>query len=74
MSGFPIDRCVYREYPTDYEGDVFICDIDRTYLATRISSWKGLARVPFEFAVDKGAEIAALPRVTVSSYQQKSPC
>ncbi|MCA9672210.1 MAG: hypothetical protein KC503_41735 [Myxococcales bacterium] len=55
MRGFPIDRCVYRDYPADFEGDVFICDIDRTYLATRISSLSGMARVPFEFAVDKRA-------------------
>ena len=51
----PIDRLNQREYPEGWVGDVFVCDIDRTYLATRFSSLKGMARIPFEFAVDKVA-------------------
>ena len=50
---FPIDRSNQRALPEDYDGEVFVCDIDRTYLMTRFSSLKGLARIPFEFAVDK---------------------
>ena len=50
---FPIDRVNERTFPADFSGDVFTCDIDRTYLETRFSSLKGLARIPFEFAVDK---------------------
>ena len=30
-----------------------ICDIDKTYLNTRFSNWRGLARIPFEWAIDK---------------------
>ena len=50
---FPIDRASYRDYPAEWKGSVFVCDIDRTYLATRLSSYKGMMRVPFEAAVDK---------------------
>lgn len=50
---FPIDRQNERTLPQDFEGDVITCDIDRTYLATRFSSLKGLMRIPFEFGVDK---------------------
>ena len=51
---FPIHAEDYRTYPdTDWEGDIFTCDIDRTYLWTRFSSLKGLLRIPFETAVDK---------------------
>lgn len=53
MPGFPVDRVDERVFPRDFSGEVVICDIDRTYLATRFSSWAGLARIPFEFAVDK---------------------
>jgi hypothetical protein len=50
---FPISRRNDRLLPPEWRGEVFICDIDRTYLATRFSSLKGLARIPFEFAIDK---------------------
>lgn len=30
-----------------------VCDIDKTYLNTKFSTWKGLARIPFEWAIDK---------------------
>ena len=30
-----------------------ICDIDKTYLNTKFSTWRGLARIPFEWAIDK---------------------
>jgi len=50
---FPVDRANYRGFPSDWAGEVFVCDIDRTYLATRFSTLKGLLRIPFESAVDK---------------------
>jgi hypothetical protein len=50
---FPIDRQVLRRLPEDWVGDVFVVDIDRTYLATRFSSLGGLLRIPFEEAHDK---------------------
>ena len=30
-----------------------ICDIDKTYLNTKFSTWRGLVRIPFEWAIDK---------------------
>ena len=30
-----------------------VCDIDKTYLNTKFSTWRGLARIPFEWAIDK---------------------
>lgn len=51
--GFPIDRRNERSFEPGWQGEVVTCDIDRTYLMTRFSSLKGLARIPFEFAIDK---------------------
>ncbi len=50
---FPVDRSDNRVFADDWAGTVVICDIDRTYLNTRFSSLKGMARIPLEFAVDK---------------------
>lgn len=50
---FPIHRANYRTLDPDFVGQVFVADIDRTYLATRFSSLKGMARIPFERAEDK---------------------
>ena len=50
---FPISRKSYRTFSSDWQGDVITCDIDRTYLMTRFSSLKGIAKIPFEFAIDK---------------------
>ncbi len=50
---FPIHSVHLRQYPPDWSGEVFVCDVDRTYLDTRFSSLKSLARIPFETAVDK---------------------
>lgn len=59
---YPLSVTDERDLPPDYEGDVFIWDIDKTYLATHFSSMQGLARIPLEFAVDKRA-IAGMPEV-----------
>ncbi len=48
-----LDRTFQRVLPVDYCGPVFTWDIDKTYLATEIHSWRGLLGVPFEFAIDK---------------------
>lgn len=50
---FPVHTVSKRDYPEGWSGEVFTCDIDRTYLDTRFSSLKGLARIPFEGALDK---------------------
>ncbi len=50
---FPIHRANYRTLDPDFVGPVFVADIDRTYLMTRFSSLKGMARIPFERAEDK---------------------
>lgn len=60
--GFPIHRQSYRTLPPDWVGEVFVADIDRTYLATQISSMKGMARIPFERAADK-EDIAGMARL-----------
>lgn len=52
---FPVDRVHERSFAPDWAGEVVVCDIDRTYLATRFSTLKGLLRIPFESAVDKVA-------------------
>ncbi len=59
---FPIHRANYRTLDPDWEGDVFVADIDRTYLATQISSMRGMARIPFERAADK-EDIAGMARL-----------
>ena len=51
-----------RNLPQGYNGPVSIWDIDKTYLATRFSSVRGLTRIPVEFAVDKRA-IPGMPAV-----------
>lgn len=52
---YPLREWSQRALPPGYAGPVFVSDIDKTYLTTRFSSLKGLARIPLEFAVDKKA-------------------
>jgi hypothetical protein len=59
---YPLSIVDERVLPPDYKGDLFVWDVDKTYLATRFSSMKGLARIPLEFAVDKRA-IRGMPEV-----------
>jgi len=59
---FPIHRAIYRTLDRDWEGEVFVADIDRTYLATNITSMRGMARIPFERAADK-EDIAGMARL-----------
>lgn len=50
---FPISRANYRTLDPTWEGQVFVADIDRTYLSTHFSSLRGMARIPFERAAEK---------------------
>ncbi len=59
---YPLSTSDDRNLHPDFDGDVFVWDIDKTYLSTHFSSMKGLARIPLEFAVDKSA-IAGMPEV-----------
>jgi hypothetical protein len=55
-----IDRTNDRRLPPEWAGDVFVWDIDKTYLDTRFSSVRGLLAIPFEFAVDKRAIVGTV--------------
>jgi len=59
---YPLDIVDYRDISEDFEGNVFIWDVDKTYLQTHFSSMQGLARIPFELAVDKKS-IPGMPEV-----------
>lgn len=61
-SRYPLSTFDERPLDTKYRGNVFIWDIDKTYLSTHFSSMRGLARIPIEFAIDKEA-IAGMPDV-----------
>lgn len=61
MSDVLYDRSNDRKLPPDYTGDVLLWDIDKTYLDTHFSSWRGLLAIPFDMAVDKRAVPGAVP-------------
>ncbi len=50
-----VDRVNHRTLDADFDGDVYIWDVDKTYLDTQFDTFKGLMRIPFEAAVDKRA-------------------
>jgi hypothetical protein len=56
-----LHRTNERKLPPGYEGDVLVWDIDKTYLDTRFSSFRGLLAIPFEFAIDKRALPGTVP-------------
>jgi hypothetical protein len=56
-----MERSNERRLDSDYDGDVLLWDIDKTYLDTAFSSWRGLLAIPFELAVDKRAVPGAVP-------------
>lgn len=56
-----IERTNERRFDPGYRGDVFVWDIDKTYLDTRFSSLRGLLAIPFEFAIDKRALPGTVP-------------
>jgi len=61
-TGYPLIMKDYRPLAEEFDGAVYVWDIDKTYLATHFSSLRGLARIPIEFAVDKGA-IPGMPEI-----------
>jgi hypothetical protein len=56
-----LERSSDRRFPEDFAGDVLVWDIDKTYLDTHFSSWRGLLRIPLEFAIDKTALPGTVP-------------
>ncbi len=60
MTAF-LNRSNDRALPADYAGDVLVWDIDKTYLDTHFSSWRGLLRIPLELAIDKRAMPGSVP-------------
>lgn len=55
MYDYPLVRINERALPSDYDGPVFIWDVDKTYLDTDFKSLGGLMRIPLEMAIDKQA-------------------
>jgi len=58
---YPLQRSNDRRLPPDFAGDILIWDIDKTYIDTRFSTWRGLFAIPFEFAIDKQSMAGAVP-------------
>jgi hypothetical protein len=56
-----IERSNDRKFAPDFTGDLFVWDIDKTYLDTHFSSFRGLLSIPLEFAIDKRAMPGAVP-------------
>ena len=52
-----------RRLEPNYDGPLLLWDIDKTYLNTRFSSLRGLAAIPFEFAIDKEAIPGVVPLI-----------
>src|SRR5262245_60448620 len=50
---YPVLVTDNRRFDPDYQGDICICDIDGTYLATDLTSVRKMLAIPFQFAVDK---------------------
>jgi hypothetical protein len=59
---YPLSQNEQRSYPEGFAGDVFVWDIDKTYLQTNFSSLSEMARIAMEFAIDKKA-IAGMPEI-----------
>lgn len=56
-----LDQSCARVLPESYAGDILLWDIDKTYLDTHFSSFKGLLGIPFEFAIDKQTIAGSVP-------------
>jgi hypothetical protein len=56
-----VQRSNDRLLPADFDGDIYVWDIDKTYLDTRFSSVRGLLGIPFELAIDKRALPGTVP-------------
>jgi len=53
LKRFGIRSFEYRKPDKDYEGPVFVWDIDNTYLVTNLASWREMLKIPFESADEK---------------------
>jgi len=62
LGTYPLSIRNDRILPESYRGTAYVWDIDKTYLSTRFSSWRGMAMIPVEFAVDKEA-IPGMPEI-----------
>ena len=62
MNKYPLVTINERTLGPYFEGNVFVWDIDKTYLDTHFSSLKGLSRIPIEFAQDKKS-VAGMPEI-----------
>ncbi|TNF25166.1 MAG: hypothetical protein EP329_23585 [Deltaproteobacteria bacterium] len=75
---YPLDRTNERTYDVDFNGRIYVWDIDKTYLASEINSLRGLLAIPLEFAVDKrnvagtGALLRELRRGTAPRGETES--
>ena len=56
-----LEQSNQRVLDPEFEGDILIWDIDKTYLDTRFSSFRGLLTIPFESAIDKRAIPGTVP-------------
>lgn len=61
MLGRFIHQTNERRLDPAYTGRILLWDIDKTYLDTRFSSWRGLLAIPFEVAIDKQSVPGAVP-------------
>jgi hypothetical protein len=50
---YPLDRSQDRTYPDGFAGDLYVWDIDKTYLATDMHSLGAVLRIPLERGIDK---------------------
>lgn len=50
---YPILQLTERTLPEDYDGPIYVWDVDKTYLDTDFKSIWGLLRIPLEMAIDK---------------------
>ena len=50
---YPLDRTQQRSFDDDFSGDLYIWDIDETYLSTDIDTVRGMLAVPLDLPVDK---------------------
>lgn len=56
-----VDQSDDRGLAPGFAGDICVWDIDKTYLDTRFSTWRGLVRIPIELAIDKVALPGSVP-------------
>jgi hypothetical protein len=58
---YPLRFHEKKKIRDNYTGDIFIWDVDKTYLATEFDSFRKLIRIPFEKGEDKVAISGTVP-------------